>query len=223
MRSLKLYGLLLAVVLLAACGGSKSNEAQVAEAVDSAATQGLSIPVDLAASQIRWIGSKVAVGSEHNGTVKLKSGELMLTGDQLTGGKFVIDMTSINNLDEKGEDKQKLEGHLKSADFFHVDSFPEAVFEITSVEAAPQDTNTHRITGNLTMRGVTKSVTFPAKVEMQGNTIVAKANFAIDRTLWNVMYSSDKNEGWKKTEAKWKDKLISNEIKIDLNLVANKG
>ena len=223
MRSLKLYGLMLAVVLLAACGGTKSNESEVAEAVDSIATQGIMLPADLGASTIHWVGSKVGVGDEHNGMISLKSAELMLTGDQLTGGKFVIDMRTIANLDEKGESKHKLETHLKSADFFNVDSFPEAIFEITSVESAPQDTNTHRITGNLTMRGVSKSVTFPAKVEMMGGKMVAKANFAIDRTLWNVMYSSDRNEGWKKTEAKWKDKLISNDIKIQLTLVANKG
>lgn len=216
------YFLLLLTLLFTACGGSKSNEAEVAEAVETPAVTGSTVNVDTTASKVHWIGAKVGKVDQHNGTIKLKSGELMLMGDTITGGKFVIDMKSINCLDQTGEGKQKLEGHLKSADFFLVDSFPEATFEITSVSPAPADTNTHSITGNLTMRGVTKSITFPAKVQATGGNVDAKANFAIDRTLWNVMYSSDKNEGWKKTEAKWKDKLISNDLKIQLHIAARK-
>jgi len=217
------HALLLSFPLLTACGGStESNDAEVNDAAQVEQTTGTAVPVDVSASKVMWIGSK-AMGDEHKGMVPLKTAELQTTGDQLTGGRFVIDLSGLSNYDVKGDSKAKLEGHLKSADFFDVANHPEATFEITSVTAAPMDTNTHKIEGNLTMRGTTKSVTFPAKVEMMGNKIMAKANFDIDRTLWGVNFHSNSEEAWKKTEAKWKDQVINDKIIIQLNLVANKG
>ncbi|MEK6555965.1 MAG: YceI family protein, partial [Bdellovibrionota bacterium] len=89
--------------------------------------------VDTAASEVNWTGSKV-IGASHNGHIKMSSGSVQMDGKKLLGGEFVIDMNSINNVDLAGsaKDKAKLEGHLKSDDFFGVAKHPTATFKITS-------------------------------------------------------------------------------------------
>mgnify|MGYP002084543859 CR=1 FL=1 len=115
--------------------------------------------------------------------------------------------------DLKGDLKGKLEGHLKDADFFDVSKNPTAEFEISSVAADTAGGGTHKITGNLTLRGVTKSVSFPAKVQVDpaAKTASATANFNINRKDWNISYEGKK------------DDLIRNEVNIDLNISASKA
>lgn len=167
---------------------------------------------------LNWTGSKLLGTSSHNGTISVATGMIKAIGNQITSGQFTIDMASINNLDlEAGQGKEKLEGHLKSPDFFDVAQFPSASFEVTA--AAPvtgQEDITHNITGNLTLKNVTKSITFPANVAIIGNKITAVSPaFKIDRTQWGVEYGSESIAGLAK------DKVISNEIALVLNIEAS--
>lgn len=137
--------------------------------------------VDLEKSQVIWKGYKVT--GQHEGTINLKSGVLMFDGTTLTGGKFVMDMTSINTTDLEGDYKTKLDGHLKSADFFGVEKHPTAKFEITK---AVKSGNGYKVTGDLTIKEITNPITFDMNVD--GNN--ATANLKIDRAKYNVRYGS---------------------------------
>ncbi len=145
------------------------------------------VVVDVANSVVNWKGQKVT--GSHEGTIGLKSGELNYEGDVLTGGQFVIDMTSLNCTDLEGEYKGKLEGHLQSPDFFNVAEFPTATFNITKVTAkgTPGD---YKITGDLTIKGITKSIKFYAHVESTDTGKVYTSAITIDRTDFDVRYGS---------------------------------
>lgn len=185
-------------------------EGKKAETKDSVATTqpvaGGALTVDPAASSIAWLGNKVT--GKHNGTIRISNGTLNVQDGKLKGGKFTVDMTSITNQDITDTAyKAKLEGHLKAADFFDVAKFPEATFEITSVtEAAP---NKVTIAGNLTLKGVSKNITFDADViESTATSFKAKADFNINRLDWGISYPG------------MKDDAISKEINLKIDLQA---
>ena len=167
--------------------------------------------LDVKRSVLNWTGSKVT--GKHNGRVWLKSGKVDLEKNSLKGGEFVIDMSSIKNDDLKDPSyNAKLVGHLKSDDFFGVASHPTSTFKITSVKPLNKDGNTHEITGDLTIKDITKSITFPAKVDVKGNKASAKGKLKVDRTQFDVKYGSGKffeNLG---------DKMINDEFEIELDL-----
>lgn len=133
-------------------------------------------------SKIVWKGYKVT--GSHEGTIALKSGNLSFDGDRLTGGEFVIDMSSITCTDLSGEYQGKLEGHLKSDDFFGVEAHPTAQLNITDVKSTSK--NAYQIQADLTIKGLTKSIVFPASIYGEKAT----ANLKIDRTQFNVKYGS---------------------------------
>ncbi len=196
----------------------EADNAQTAEAQEVTAAEGTTLQADLAQSKVEFIGTK-PVGS-HHGTIQLKNGELVLQGENITGGSFVIDLTTLQTDDQGNEGDAKLTGHLKSPDFFDVENHPEATFTITSITPGVVNSEevilkdaTHTITGNLTMKGITKSITFPARVNADGNQVIANANFNIDRTEWNIVYGNDQSLG---------DKFIRPEVNIQLQLAANK-
>lgn len=139
-------------------------------------------------STIHWTGKKVS--GEHTGTIALKNGKVEVTDGKLTGGIFEIDMPSITDTDMEGEWKTKLEGHLRSEDFFSTEKFPVSTLEITKAEFVKD--KMYNITGKLTIKGITNEVTFPAKVEIDKNKLAAYADFNIDRTLWDIRYGSKK-------------------------------
>ena len=168
------------------------------------------LAIDTDASKIEWVGEKVT--GEHNGVVKIKSGGLEVEGDQITGGNFVIDMTTIDVQDLSGDTKGKLMGHLRSDDFFSVEKHPTATFKITSVNESKQEGATHFIAGDLTIKGKTNKITFPATVSMVGSKINATAKFDLDRTKWDIRYGSGSFfDGLG-------DKMIYDDFKIDLLL-----
>ena len=143
--------------------------------------------IDLVASTIVWTGYKVT--GEHTGYVKLKNGTLDYSGGQLKGGEFVIDMSSIKCTDLESEYAGKLEGHLKSDEFFGTTAYPTAKYVIT--KAIPTDSKgNYKIVGNLTIKDVTKEVKFNANVNESGNTVKATGNMKIDRSEYNVKYGS---------------------------------
>lgn len=143
--------------------------------------------VDVKASSITWKGYKVT--GEHTGKVSLKSADLTMSGDVITGGTFVIDMGSITCTDLQGDMAGKLVGHLKSDDFFGVEKFPTATLKITK-SIATDSKGGYRMVGDLTIKGTTKPVKFNALVKNEGGKKVAVADIKIDRSEYDVRYGS---------------------------------
>ncbi|WP_335966185.1 YceI family protein [Galbibacter sp. PAP.153] len=138
--------------------------------------------VDIEKSEVTWKGYKVT--GSHEGTVALKSGELEFNGETLTGGNFAVDMTTIGSTDLSGDYKGKLDGHLKSDDFFGVEKFPTATLKITNAKANGK--NSYEVTGDLTIKGKTNPVTFTMSVYENK----ANATLKIDRAKYDVRYGS---------------------------------
>ncbi len=147
-------------------------------------------PVDAEKKEVKTEESKVTwkaykVTGSHTGTVDLKSGALIFEGDKLTGGEFVVNMTSLVSTDLEGTDgKTKLEGHLKSDDFFAVADHPTSKLVFTGV--TPAGKNSYEATGDLTIKGITKPVTFD--VSVYGSK--ATATMKVDRAQFDVKYGS---------------------------------
>ncbi len=137
--------------------------------------------IDIKESTIEWKGKKI-LGS-HTGTINLKEGYLEVEGDDLIGGMFVVDMTSLKNTDLSGENRAKLEGHLKSDDFFGVATYPTATLVIKS---ATKKGNVHTVNADLTIKGATNPITFEL---IMGET-AARTSLKIDRTQYGVRYGS---------------------------------
>ena len=133
-------------------------------------------------SKVVWKGYKVT--GSHEGTIAIKSGFLNFDADKLTGGEFVIDMTTINTTDLQGEYKGKLDGHLKSGDFFDVAAYPTAKLVFVKVKATGK--NAYKVTGDLTIKGKTNPITFT--ISVYGNK--ATAALKIDRAKYDIKYSS---------------------------------
>ncbi len=155
-------------------------------------------------SSVTWKGYKVT--GSHEGKISIKSGHLSFNEGKLTGGEFTIDMTSIVNTDLDGEYKGKLEGHLKSADFFSVEEFPTANLVFNKVKSTGD--NVYEVSGDLTIKGQTQAVTF--KISIKGNN--ATADLKIDRTKFGVKYRSTSFFD------DLKDKAIYDEFDLSSNL-----
>ncbi len=195
-------------IFFASCvGNPEGDKAETTDAVEASASTGNELALNTTDSKLHWEGNKVT--GKHNGQVNISSGKIILDEEgNLSGGNFVIDMNSIDVQDLEGEYKEKLTGHLKSDDFFDVENHPEAKFEITSVAKA--ETEGHLlISGNLTLRGVTKNITFDAQINnvTEGN-FAATADFNIAREDFGVSYAGKA------------DDLISKEINIKIDLIA---
>ncbi|PKH50897.1 YceI family protein [Tenacibaculum sp. Bg11-29] len=133
-------------------------------------------------SNVVWKGYKVT--GAHQGTIAIKSGHLNFNEDKLTGGEFTIDMSSISSTDLQGEYKGKLEGHLKSDDFFGVKKFPTASLVFKKVKSVSK--NAYKIIADITIKGKTEKVSF--NLSVYGNK--ANASLKIDRTKFDVKYGS---------------------------------
>ena len=199
--------------LFTACNNPKKETVKTQDAQDAlSSAEGSTFTIDPALSVVKWKGEKIA-GGGHHGVISVKSGEVTVRGKELVGGKLVIDMTTINCQDLEGEGKGKLEGHLKSADFFDVEQYPEAFFEITSVEATAD--LTYAVSGNLKIKDVTKNITLTASISTSDGVYTATVpNFFIDRTDWNIVY------GTSKIVDKAKDAVLKNEIEFEAVIVA---
>lgn len=165
-------------------------------------------------SHLTWMGKPI-VGSGHEGTIQLNSGSLVTSSSgQITKGELWVDMTTIKNTDMKPDDGGKdLEDHLKNDDFFSVAKFPRASFSILKVVPDATDkTGQIKITGLLTIKGITNQVEFTATTVISKENISVKADLIIDRTKWDIIYQS--NSIFKNL----KDGVISDEIKITVDL-----
>jgi len=179
--------------------------------------------VDVAKSSVNWKGTRV--GGEHVGMINLKSAKLIYTGDVLSAGNFVIDMTSLKNTDiEKIEERSKLEKHLKSEDFFKTEEFPESSFEFTNVK--DMGNGQYAITGQMTIKKSKNQETFMIKVNLKDDELVAVSDLKVDRTKYGIMYKANKSDEDEWFFTKWfkggQDKLIDNTIEIRLNIFATK-
>ena len=164
----------------------------------------------VATSDVHWWGYKLAKteASSHDGTVNVKSGAVVLKGNQLVGGTFVLDMTSISSTDLQGEYQQKLNSHLKNGDFFEVDKFPTATFKITSVKKGTNGKSI--VSGTLTAKGKTNAVSFPAKISYsKGVVSLVSQKFTFDRQKFDVAYKSS-----------MKDVFVKDEVDMTVKLTA---
>ncbi len=167
--------------------------------------------LDANESKIEWIGRKVT--GQHNGTLGLASGSISMEGETVKSGEFKIDMTSLTVLDLTDPDMNaKLTGHLKSDDFFSVDKHPKAVLTLKSVESKDKENSLYHVSGDLSIKGITNEIVFPATIIRMQDGYHAHADFKLDRTLWDVRFRSGKffeNLG---------DKLIYDDFDVKLDL-----
>lgn len=197
--------LLATSVAFVACDSKKADSTETTE--ETAGLPDGTLLVDAAASDVMWKGSMVGM-YDHSGDVKLESGDVIVADGKITGGKFVIDLKSITPTDSNyKEDKtpEKLVGHLSSEDFFHVEQYPTATFEITGSEG-------NTVLGNLTIRGKTN----PEKVENvsiteENGQMHLKGDIKFDRTKYDVAFKHPMQE-----------MVISNDIEMNVTLVATK-
>ncbi|QCK14960.1 YceI family protein [Mangrovivirga cuniculi] len=237
-----------AFMLSACGGNSNSGDAVVSEEKEAAEAGTAAVkftPTD--DSQVTWIGSK-PTGKHNGYIPVTEGELFVEGGNITSGSFTMdIKGLEINDLENDPNDEEdmhdKLTNHLMSPDFFAADSFPTANFEITEVkeydastmsvegkdqfetEYTPESAEefmvenpTHWISGNLTMRGTTKNVAFPAHVNMEGNELTAKAKFNIDRTDWGLMYGDEAS-----VADKAKDKFIYNTVNVGIELTATQA
>lgn len=214
---LSMFTVLLMFIVIG-CGKSENanmdaNSNKSNTGLTAASNTGTASQVDVNNSIVKWLGKKVT--GQHNGTVKIKDGTLYVQNGKVTGGNFNMDMTTITDLDlTDAESNAKLTGHLKSDDFFSVAKFPTSNFTITEIGPGTNGA-TNTIKGNLTIKGITKPIQFPANIQVSNGKATAKANFDIDRTEYDIKYGSGKFfEGIG-------DKAIYDNFNIELELVTN--
>lgn len=209
------YLILIVTPLIFGCQGPVKNETKgstSAAALSLHSGNEKYIPIATKESVVTWKGASLMGTNSHTGYVYIAQGELMIENNQLMSGTAEIDMNTIE--DEKHGRNNGLVNHLKDPDFFDVKRFPFSTIAITKVE--PINGNTQKITGNLTIKGFTHPVNFPATIEIKNGTVKADAKLVIDRALWNVRYKS----------AKFYDILanqtISDSIEFHIKIVAKK-
>lgn len=205
------YLILVTAPLFFGCGGPVKEENK-----NNASASPLSlhagnekyVAIDTTESVVTWEGSNT-FGS-HSGYVYISKGELMIETGELVGGAVEIDMNTIEDKDH-GSDNGVIK-HLKDPDFFDVKKFPFSRFAITKVTSI--NVEDKEITGNLTIKGITQPVTFPAKMEVKDGIVKADGKLVIDRTKWNVRYKSGKFFD------NLADETISDSIEFHMKIVA---
>ena len=175
----------------------KADEAKK-EAPKAAAPAGESLNCDVAASSIGFVGAKIT--GDHKGSFKQFSGKATVSGGKAVSAEFTVQTASVE------ADAEKLTGHLKSPDFFDVAKFPTATFKSSEIKEGGEG-GTHTVTGNLTLHGVTKKISFPATIKAEGGSATAKAEFKINRKDFGIVYPG-------KPDDLIKDDVL---LKLDLN------
>lgn len=204
------YITLIFAILVTSCIGKHNSEAQKVEAseqiVSSNPAIGDTLNIDLSRSNIYWKGTKMRGAGKHEGTIQVKSGYFITQNKHIVGGKFTNDMHSIEVTDIPKTDPipiKNLTDHLKNADFFDVEKYPTATFEILDVKQI--HTDSLQISGNLTLKDITKHITFKALyVNPSFST-----TFSIDRFQWQIAY-----------EGSWANKtLVDKDIELTVKLI----
>lgn len=191
-----------------------SSLGMMAIAGEPKGSKATTLKVNTEASTMKWHAKKVT--GEHFGTVNIATGSISVDNGMVTGGTVEVDMTSINVTDLTGEYKGKLEGHLKSDDFFSTEKNNKAKLTIKKVEAikGSKTAENANVTADLTIKGITNEIVFPAIIVVKGNSATANADFNIDRTKWDIRYGS------KSFFEGIGDKAIDNDFNIKVRVVA---
>ena len=183
MKNLKVLSLLISFSLVSfssyAC---KSCGCSANKAVHSHSKNSIKKDVKTSKSTVKWTGKKFT--GSHEGNIEIKDAHLHFENETLTGGNVVMDMSSIICTDLEGEQKEQLEGHLKSDDFFGVKKFPTANLEILSTTKLSK--NKYKINGVIEIKGIKKEINFNADIQNG----LAKADIVIDRSEFDVRYGS---------------------------------
>jgi len=196
-----LIGLVIAPIL-----GGHTNDSHAEEVV--VPVEEVVTPIE-STNLIQWTGRKV--GGAHMGTLAISESTVKVEEENVTG-QLIIDMNSIACTDiEAGEDNDNLIGHLRATDFFAIDSIPSASFVITSSIKDEKNENYYTITGDLTIKGITNPIEFPALIITQDGKTLIEASFAFDRTTYGIEYGS------KSVIGKLAGKFIYDEIELSLN------
>lgn len=179
--------------------------------VEKSAHKAVSFKINPEQSKLTWLAKKVT--GEHTGTINVTNGTLSLDNKILKGGSFELDTKSITVTDiTDKESNAKLLGHLKSDDFFAVEKFDKATFNITS--AQKNSDASYTVKGKLTIKGITNEISFPASVKQEGNKVIANAKIIVDRTKYDIKFRSKsffENLG---------DKTIYDDFELNIQLVA---
>ena len=186
---------LLAVAVMSSCGSD------AVEATDAKEVEEVKITATYSAlgdhNHVDWKAWHLLRTKERSGNVSIKEAEVSVNENMLGGGKFVLDIAGlqVTGFGEDTTSNEKLRGHLTSGDFFLTDSFPTATFEITDVDTMSGDFNT-KISGNLTIKGVSKNITFNANTEITEEAVsISSESFEIDRSNWGLTYNTEGAEG----------------------------
>jgi polyisoprenoid-binding protein YceI len=198
---------------LAACTGGTNNqessdeqsEEMTTETTADETAEAVMMTVNTENSQVAWEGTMMGMYS-HEGIVKVKEGQLEVAGDEVVGGSFVVDLTTITPTDEnynpeEGKSKDKLVQHLSSDDFFKVEEFPTASFTVTSYDA-----ENNALIGDLTIRGKTNQETIE-NVSIDPSTGNATGTLTFDRTKYDVSFQHPAQE-----------MVLSDEIELEIDL-----
>ena len=167
------------------------------------------LKVDTQKSKVYWTGKKVT--GEHTGYVNIEEGTVVVKDGAPQTAHIKMDMNSIEATDLEGEWKDKLVGHLKSDDFFSVEKYPVATFKVKSFKKSGTQ---HTVVGDLSIKGITHEISFPADVKVEDGLLTANGTAKIDRTKWDIRYGSGKFfDGLG-------DKMIYDDFEIKFELVA---
>jgi polyisoprenoid-binding protein YceI len=190
MRTLFGAALLAGMTLVAAACSDPTRDMEqaatgdaVEESTAAASAESVAVVLTPENTDIQFVGSKVT--GSHIGGFRQHEGTVTVDGDRVLQVEVTIDLDTIWT-DDKQRDNERLTGHLKSGDFFDAENHPHARFVSTGI--AQRDDGRFDVTGNLTMRGVTRSVTFPAAMAYTDGRLTVDANFRINRHDWNVSF-----------------------------------
>lgn len=162
-------------------------------------------------SNVEWTGRKVT--GAHNGTIGIKEGNFILQDGKVNGGNVVINTSTIKIMDITDEaTNAQFAGHLASDDFFSIEKFPTATFDILTVR--PISEGFYHLEGNLTIKNITHTASFDATVNTDSNALVFSGKLIIDRTKYDIKFRSGnffKDLG---------DTLIYNDFELDFSINA---
>ncbi len=163
-------------------------------------------------ASIIWTGGKV-IGGSHTGSMELKENSLEFMGKDLVGGSFVVDMNSMKVTDLSGSSAEKLNGHLKSDDFFGVSNYPESTFIISDVKAGSEKEE-YIVTGDLTIKSTSLAISFPVQMTWEGNKAIVSAKIKVNRADFDVRHGSGR------FFAALGDRAIKDEFMLDVRIVS---